>query len=62
MYECKLPHNWDCSYLDKWQSSRCQNATFGSKGTAMRKLTHSESEIIRSINGNVNTAVLRSVS
>ena len=30
--------------------SFCQNATFGSKGTAMKKLTHSESEIVKSVN------------
>lgn len=45
-----FPHNSAHSQLNKNQSCQRQNATFGSKGTAMKKLTHSESKIVKSVN------------
>jgi DNA-binding CsgD family transcriptional regulator len=36
--------------VDKNQSCQRQNATFSSQRTAITKLTHSESEIIKSVN------------
>ena len=36
--------------VDKNQSCQRQNATFGSQRTAIKKLTHTESEIIKSVN------------
>lgn len=45
-----FPHNSAHSQLNKNQFCQCQNATFCSKVTVIRKQVHTESEIIKSVN------------